>query len=65
MRFCVMPCGVLGVICRMQMVSVRQVCVMSGLFVLAGFVVPGCFGMVAGSLGMMVSCLGVMMRCLL
>ena len=41
-------CGVLGVLDRVQLVAMRQVGVMAGLFVLAGFRVLGRFAVMPG-----------------
>ena len=47
-RVRVLLCGVLGVLDRVQFVTVRQVSVMAGLFVLAGFRVFGRFAVMTG-----------------
>jgi hypothetical protein len=46
----VLFCGVLGMLDRVQLVAMRQVGVMAGLFVLAGFRVFGRFAMMPGGL---------------
>jgi hypothetical protein len=47
-RVRVLLCGVLGVLDRVQLVAVRQVSVMAGFFVLAGFRVFGRFAVMTG-----------------
>jgi hypothetical protein len=49
-RLRVLLCRVLGVLKRVQLVAVRQMGVVAGLFVMTGFRVLGCFAMVAGGL---------------
>jgi hypothetical protein len=47
----------------MNMVTVRQVCVVSGFFVIAGLVMRGGFVVVARSVFQMLRCLLVMIGC--
>jgi hypothetical protein len=46
-----------GVICGVQMMSVRHVCVMRRFFVVARFVVIRCFVVMVGGLRVMFGCL--------
>jgi hypothetical protein len=60
-RFKMMLGGVFGVLRRVQMVSVCQVRVVSGCFVVAFKVMLGGFVVMARSVLVMFRCLGVMM----
>ncbi len=55
--------GMPGMIGGMNLVSVREVRVMRGLLMIAGFVLSGCFFVVARSVFVMLGCLIVMMSC--
>jgi hypothetical protein len=60
MQFCRLGCvmgGVMGV-------SMRQVCMMSGCFVVASLIVPSGFAMMRRRMLVVLGCLGVMLRCL-
>jgi hypothetical protein len=57
--------GVPGVVGGMQVMGVREVRVVRGLFVVAFAVVPRGFAVMMSGLGVMVCCLAVMMRCVL
>jgi hypothetical protein len=53
----------LGVLCRMQMMAMGQVSVMTGSFVEAFLVMTGGFAVMARSVLVMLRCLLMMMRC--
>jgi hypothetical protein len=53
--------SVLGMLDGVDVVPVRQVCVMSGLLVISSFVMLGSFMMVACGMLVMLGCLRVMM----
>ncbi len=57
--------GVLRVLDGMNVVAVREMCVVGGLFVIAGFVMLGSFVVVARSVLQMFCCLLVVMSCFL
>jgi hypothetical protein len=63
--FYVLLSGMFRVLGGMNMVAVRQVRVVGGLLVVAGFVMFRCFMVVARGMLMMLSCLGVMVSCFL
>jgi hypothetical protein len=56
--------GVLGVLGGVNMMRMREVGMMSGLLVVAGFVMLRSFGVVMGGHAMVVSRLAVFMHCL-
>lgn len=60
-----LPRRVFRVIGCMEVVSVRNLSVVSGLLVIAGFVMLRCLTVVVSSLRMMMGCLSVMVRCCL
>ena len=57
--------GMFRMICGMNVMSMCQVCVMGGFFVVSCFVVPGSIVVMACSVLMMLRCLFVMMGCFL
>lgn len=59
-----MACCVFGVLGGVNVMGVSEVGMVSGLVVVAGFVMPGCFGVVMGGHAVMVGGLAVFMNCL-
>jgi hypothetical protein len=59
------PAGMLRVLASMRCVTVSGMSVMTGLLVIASFMMSGGFAMMSSGMGMMLGCLSMMLDCFL